>query len=190
MTDPLERLFIAVPLSGPVRENLSDWTGRLKESGTPFHKWVHPEDFHITLKFIGDTPRSTLPALSPLLEQAAAAHSPLELTAAGAGTFGPKDAPRILWAGLQGDLDALHRLQLDVEAACSSLGFEQEDRPYRPHITLARRYTGGHKWARERLDAPGEPPSASWTAEEIVVYRTHMGRSPMYERAEAFALRG
>ncbi|WP_068773366.1 RNA 2',3'-cyclic phosphodiesterase [Paenibacillus sp. FJAT-26967] len=191
MTSPTEdRLFVAVPLAESAKLLVGGWRQELESSGLRFQKWLHSADYHITLKFIGNTPASTLPELAPLLAGAASSHPPLRLSAAGTGTFGPKDAPSILWAGVQGDLDALQALQRDVEAACASLGFEPEDRPYRPHITLARRYSGGLPWTRELLPAPGDLPSVTWETDKIAVYRTHMGRSPMYERAADFALRG
>jgi 2'-5' RNA ligase len=63
------------------------------------------------------------------------------------GSFGPHTAPRVLWIGLGGDLAALEALQSRLAAGLKEEGFEPEARPFRPHITLARR----------RAAARGEP---------------------------------
>lgn len=180
---PTIRLFVAVPIPGLIAEKLQDWTLAHKE-WLPFRKWVHPQDYHITLQFLGDTPVSRAEALQAALREVRAASIGLALN--GAGTFGPAKAPRVLWAALTGDLKGLTSLHMAVTKATSSLGFEPEDRPYTPHITLARGFAGGGEMPIEATaDAPA---GVIWEADRFVLMQTHMQASPMYEVIGEFPL--
>ena len=173
------RLFAAVPVAASVKAQLHASLAEWRADGW-FKRWVHPDDYHITLKFLGETDAYRVKAVHAALRQAAGACSPFTLSAATVGCFGPPAAPTVFWAGLAGDLAALHALQRAVETQLVALGFEAERRPYAPHITLARQ---AQTATRDRLRAVALPPAESltWRADEIVLYRTHMGRSPMYE---------
>ena len=103
--------------------------------------------------------------------------------------FGPPAAPSILWAGLAGDLDALAALQREVAGVCARHGFPAEARAYRPHLTLARRYrTAAGPFKRAALATAGAPAGGwpVWQVEDIVLYRSHLGRQPSYEPLGVF----
>ncbi|MFK7695075.1 RNA 2',3'-cyclic phosphodiesterase [Paenibacillus sp. HJGM_3] len=195
------RLFVAVPLPPEVKALVTSALPTL-QAGLPFQKWVHPEDVHITLVFLGDTAPAAVPALEAALTRLASRAVPFPLRLEGTGTFGAPQAPRVLWAGLGGSLPALHRLQADAAREAAELGYAPEGRAYAPHVTLARRYAaggGGRGSARRHALQPekaGTPvpafsgdalwPAAAWTADRVVLYRTRMGRSPMYEPLREF----
>ncbi|NOU99964.1 RNA 2',3'-cyclic phosphodiesterase [Paenibacillus planticolens] len=181
------RLFVGIQLPPESRRALALWTGSLREA-LPFQKWTHPQDVHVTLCFLGDTSAETADALADELRQLAAAALPLTLHAEGLGVFGPPAAPSVLWAGVAGDLDALAALQREVAGACARHGFPAEARPYRPHLTLARRYrAAAGPFSRAAL-AAGAPTGGqpAWRVEDIVLYRSHLGRSPAYEPIGVF----
>ncbi|OPA78775.1 2'-5' RNA ligase [Paenibacillus selenitireducens] len=184
MGEPSVRLFVAVPLSKQAREALEQWTGHAKAE-IPFQRWVHPLDYHITLQFLGDTKPDQLGSLIEGLRAAVSTVSPLELSLKGIGTFGRDIAPRILWAGVGGDTGGLEALLKQVQERTKPLGFISEDRPYRPHITLAKKYGGDTPFAIDLLDSnPLEP--ITWLADRIILYQTHMAEQPMYEGIETF----
>ncbi|WP_158606863.1 RNA 2',3'-cyclic phosphodiesterase [Paenibacillus ginsengarvi] len=176
------RLFVAVPLPAELKSAVGAALNDLKRQ-LPFQRWVHPEDVHITLKFIGEVPPGSAAAIERELERIAARSNPFELRLQGAGTFGSASSPRILWAGLGGKLPLLRSLQADVEQAMASIGYAPEERSYSPHLTLARHYSGSGPINKEPLEGlfPPEDRRLEWTADRIVLYRSHMGRSPMYE---------
>lgn len=181
------RLFAAVPVDRHIRRILEQAAGKLR-AGSSFHKWAHPADYHITLKFLGDTSLDRADQVKEALAAAAAGRRPFLLELRQIGVFGPSSAPSILWAGVAGDTDALRLVQQGAEQELAKHGFAAEDRPYRPHITLARRYTGSVPFQREHL--PEIELNGTWTADRIVLYRSHLGNSPMYEEIESFALDG
>jgi RNA 2',3'-cyclic 3'-phosphodiesterase len=183
------RLFTAVPLPGSIRHQLSEWTSANKKH-YPFQKWAHPDDVHITLVFMGDTEENKIPAIKDDLQASVTTLSPFTLSLTGIGTFGPPAAPSILWTGLEGQMERLTELQKAVQAALVGLGFPKEDRPYRPHITLARRYNGSTPWSqvRSKLSVPFPLSGTEWTCDRIILFLSHLGRSPMYESIGEFTL--
>ncbi|TVY10366.1 RNA 2',3'-cyclic phosphodiesterase [Paenibacillus cremeus] len=193
------RLFIAVPLPGTVRDPMADFMRELKQE-LPFQKWVHPDDLHITIKFLGAASEQTMEQVKVALKQVAEAEErpSFELSLRGLGTFGKPSEPSVLWAGIHGEMRVLSELQARVEAAMAPLGFEPEARAYRPHLTLARRYSAantasdgngnGDDFPREKLRQLELPQPLTWSADQVVLYRSHLGRTPMYEAVAAYAL--
>jgi 2'-5' RNA ligase len=102
--------------------------GRFKQSG----------NFHLTLKFLGETSRVTAERLAEQLTIVGRNTEAFHLQMGQAGIFGAKPPIRVIWLGLAGELDRLHNLQQAVEAECAAFGFQREKRPYSPHITLAQ----------------------------------------------------
>ncbi|MCU6707504.1 RNA 2',3'-cyclic phosphodiesterase [Paenibacillus sp. J5C_2022] len=179
------RLFTALPLPASIAEELHLWTQLFRDT-LHFRKWTHWRDYHLTLQFLGETPPDKAEQLQAALQGITA--SPIELSLHGAGTFGPATAPRVLWAAVSGETDALTALHKAVVRTTQPLGFASEDRPYAAHITLARRYAGADgSFNREALRAI--PAGTKWTADRFVLMRTHMDKSPMYETIGEYPLR-
>lgn len=179
------RLFVAVPIPADIKKAVAAAVLDLKQSGQlPFKRWVHPEDVHVTLKFIGEVAPSATAPIEAELERVAARSNPFPLRLTGTGTFGSPQAPRVLWAGLGGEPERLRALQADVERQLAALGYAPEERPFAPHLTLARQHAGGGpvriEPLRERFGADSAA-GAEWTVDRLVLYRSHFGRSPMYE---------
>ncbi|WP_054956585.1 RNA 2',3'-cyclic phosphodiesterase [Paenibacillus dakarensis] len=171
------RLFIAVPLPQVVSEHIQRWSQEIGKQML-FRKWVHPQDYHITVQFLGDVKSKNVDSILSSLQAAVVKQQTIELSLQGAGVFGLSSAPRVLWAGIAGETEKLGKLQQAVTTAMLPLGFKPEDRPYRPHITVARKYKGG-SIAAELINTGPEP--VSWTTDKLVLFRTHMHSSPMYE---------
>ncbi|PTX60283.1 2'-5' RNA ligase [Melghirimyces profundicolus] len=187
-SNPLHRLFIALPLPGEQKELLAHWSGLLSERW-PFKKWVHPSDYHITVQFLGPCTFRQRRKVKNALKELAPGLEPFRLRIDGIGHFGVKTRPRILWAGVDGELNALHHLHDVVIDAVESLGFEREKRPYRPHITLAKKYKYNDfpYESMNRVFSP-DPDRCEWTVRELILYETHIYRSPMYHPLAAFRL--
>ncbi|NWL89903.1 RNA 2',3'-cyclic phosphodiesterase [Paenibacillus sp. 79R4] len=173
------RLFIAVPLPSSVKQMIADWCKEQRDQ-LFFQKWVHKEDYHITVQFLGDTSPERLDELRSAAIRAVANIRPIHMEALGCGTFGRADQPRVLWAGVHGELELLEQLQNNVIEENRKLGYIPEDRPYRPHITLARKYRAGYKLETDITGANLQ--FGSWTIDALVIYRTNMHHQPMYEK--------
>ena len=132
------RAFIAIELPPPLRRSLWEIERSLQSRPSRSIKWVPEGNLHLTLKFLGDVPLSQVPDIAGVVERAAASTHPLHLGIAGVGAFPSQLRPRVLWAGLGGDIEPLASLASKIDAALVGLGFPRETRPFTPHLTMAR----------------------------------------------------
>jgi 2'-5' RNA ligase len=176
------RLFIAVPVPSEFKQAIAGWTDEVKPH-LPFRKWVHHEDLHITMQFLGDTPSDRIPHITHALQEISAVSNHLLLCVESLGLFGRQSQPSVLWAGIGGNVKGLHSLQQRITDALKPLGFTPEERTFHPHLTLARNYTGTTPFDRNMLSDFPVPPSLhlEWQSNEITLYRSHLDKRPMYE---------
>jgi 2'-5' RNA ligase len=133
------RTFIAIELSEEIRTQLAEAQARLRaRSPGRAVKWVHPEGIHLTLKFLGNVPTGKISALSGAIERAVAGHTAFDIHLAGLGCFPDLNRPRVVWVGVEGDLEALEALQRAVEKELNALGYPPEGRRFTAHLTLGR----------------------------------------------------
>jgi len=110
----------------------------LKVAGHAFVKWVAPEGIHLTLKFLGNISPGRVAEITTVMEEAGKGFSSFMLGISKIGAFPNMRQPRVLWVGIDGEVDKLVVLQQRIDAALVPLGFTQETRPFSPHLTLAR----------------------------------------------------
>lgn len=127
------RLFVAVIPPRPVVLELRAALTTLPHDN-PGLRWCRPGTWHITLAFFGDVPEDSLADLKDRLGRAAARNTPMELALTGGGHFGG----RTLWTGVQGERDRLGRLAESVNSVARRCHIKVDERPFRPHLTLAR----------------------------------------------------
>ncbi|AIQ11579.1 hypothetical protein PDUR_06165 [Paenibacillus durus] len=183
-------MFTAVRLSPELRGAVGGMCRSLSRE-LSFAKWTHEEDYHITLQFLGDTDPRSIPDLVSVLKGAAADCRPFTLSLQETGIFGPPAAPRVLWAGVGGETDRLQELHSRIVAATLPLGFRAEERAYKPHVTLARKYRGERAFDPGYLHAFKQEADAldmSWRVEEWVLFVTRMHKKPMYEIVETLTI--
>lgn len=170
------RLFVAVDIAAAVFARVTAAAARLRALA-PDARWSRDEAGHVTLAFLGAVEEPRVPAIATIVRDVAARHRPFVLEVAGAGVFGPPARPRVLWADVAGDLDALAALQADVTAALVPLGVAPEARPFHPHLTLARTRSprGERGLAAAALAMRGERFGAQQVS-TLVLYESHLGR--------------
>jgi 2'-5' RNA ligase len=142
---------VACELPGEVREALAAVQRLLQEQGTEGLRWVRPEGIHLTLKFLGDVPARRLKAIEEALARAVREPFRLSVRLGRLGSFGGSTGLRVVWVGLEGEVEALARLAARVEAALEPMGFPRERRPFAAHLTLARVREGASPQDRRRL---------------------------------------
>jgi RNA 2',3'-cyclic 3'-phosphodiesterase len=170
------RCFVAVDVSPAVREALAARQAALaRAAGRADVRWVDPERVHLTLRFLGETPEARLDGLIAALRTASAEHPVLHLAARGVGGFPTITRPRVVWVGVDGDVTELVRLAGAVALALAPLGFPPETRPFSAHLTVGRvRSPRGLDRLVKALVAAGRPDLGAWTADEVVLYRSHL----------------
>lgn len=128
------RLFVALEPNSKVVANLTELVRRLGPV-SPI-QWVHPRNMHLTLKYIGETPKKGVDAVIQALGRVRVT-TPLNVPLAGLGFFPSTRTPRIFWVGAE-NTSALRQLATGVDAALQPLGVVPEVRPFQPHLTLGR----------------------------------------------------
>ncbi|WP_460683255.1 RNA 2',3'-cyclic phosphodiesterase [Modestobacter lapidis] len=148
-------------------------------------RWTPPERWHVTLQFLGEVPAAAVGPLREAAAPAVAAAPPMSLQVSGAGTFGARRRPAVCWAGLAGDVVPLTSLADRLGAAARTVRLPVEDRPFRAHLTLGRWPTGRPADATlaDRLAGYRGPV---WPVAEVVLWRSHLGPVPRYERLAAW----
>ena len=178
--------FIAVTIDEKVKQKLALWCEKVQP---PFQRFVHEQDLHITLAFLGGIESLILEELKVALQGMAKQHVPFSLTIDSLGYFGQKQAPRVYWASVKKE-EKLYELQKDVYQTCVDLGIKLEDRAYSPHITLARKYIGVVPYVDDGLKEKFHSylKSESWKVSSFVIYQTHLKKTPKYEVVASFKL--
>jgi len=132
------RSFIAIELPEEAKKGLARLRKGLERDEHKFVKWVDPGGIHLTLKFLGNIPSKRVAEITEAIEEAAQGVSPFHLEISGLGAFPSLRQARVFWVGIGGELDKLSRLQQNIDSALAALGFAKEERPFVPHLTLAR----------------------------------------------------
>jgi 2'-5' RNA ligase len=132
------RSFIAIELPEEARRGLARLRRKLERDEHKFVKWVDPGGIHLTLKFLGNVPSKRVTEITEAIGKAVPGNSPFRLEISGLGAFPSLRQVRVFWVGVGGELDKLSRLQQGIDSALAALGFTTEERPFVPHLTLAR----------------------------------------------------
>ncbi len=132
------RSFIAIELSEEAKKGLARLRKELERDEHKFVKWVDPGGIHLTLKFLGNIPAKWVTEITEAMGKAARGIYPFHLEISGLGTFPNLKQARVFWVGIGGEVDKLSSLQQNIDSALAALGFAKEERPFVPHLTLAR----------------------------------------------------
>ncbi len=193
------RIFIGIDLDAEISARISRFLEGV-QGFAPEARWVRPESLHITLKFIGEQKPEQVEAITERLRRVEG--SAFEIRLAGYGFFPTAKAPRVFWIGIQAG-PPLAELAERVDMAVAELGVPREDRPYSPHLTLARAggRSGSPKWRKgdapnatfavldKRLAAMGELDFGAITAREFILYQSQLSAAgSKYTKLQRFSL--
>jgi len=133
------RVFCAFELPESLRVRIKEHAKRVREAvSDAAASWSRPENIHLTMKFFGNVDQAKTPLISEVLARVAKEFSPVKIAVGGTGVFPRPSRPQVLWIGIDDRTDALAKLQKRLEDECAREGFPQEDRAFRPHLTIAR----------------------------------------------------
>ena len=131
------RTFVAVLIDQDQRARVAHVQDRAKKLA-PDVKWVAPENFHVTLKFLGSVREDTLPSVYASVDEAVRGFGEFEVSLSGIGAFPDARRARVVWVGIGSGRDRLQQLATRVEKSLTDLGFEKDDKGFRAHITIGR----------------------------------------------------
>ncbi|MGD9502936.1 MAG: RNA 2',3'-cyclic phosphodiesterase [Methyloceanibacter sp.] len=167
----MPRLFSAIEIPGNVAQRLT-----MLRAGLTGARWIDPENYHLTLRFIGDVDGATARDFTAALGEIMA--EPFELKLRGLGSFGG-GKPRAIFAGISPS-QGLEALQRANERAAREAGLPPEGRNYKPHVTLARLKGARAEAVAAYLGRQGDIGPESFTVSRFVLYssRNSVGGGP------------
>ena len=179
MAEGEQRLFVAVPLPAAAVADCAALIDAIRAGplgGVP--RWVHVPNLHLTVRFLGATPAARVDAVAAAVDTALAGFRAFDVELAGAGAFPDGRRPRTLWLGIRRGADELGAMARALDGALAPLGWPPEDRPYRPHLTVARLDAAPRADGVAIAQALGEAADGwgtAFRAGEAVLFRSHLG---------------
>ena len=131
------RAFIAIPLDPKIQHSIERMQDHLKKTNSDV-KWVKSENIHITLKFLGDVNTEQINSVKQALSNCTHNTRPFKVELSQLGAFPNIEHPRTLWVGLKDHKQKLSRMAVSLEKALGKIGFQGDQRPFSPHITIGR----------------------------------------------------
>ena len=178
------RLFLAAPLTDAVRQALAALLRDRAVRGLP-GRVVRPENWHLTLRFLGEVGEVECDRVTAALDQAALGPG-FSVRWGSLGAFPRPTRATVLWVGMEQGRTEAERLAGAVAEALEGAGFPPEDRPFRAHLTLSR--IRPHQDVTSLLDSAAQL-GVAMPVDRVALYRSHLGRGgARYEELDSFPL--
>jgi len=193
------RLFIALDIDDAIRERIARFVEGVRNFA-PDARWMKPESLHLTLKFIGEQPDASVEKIKQALATIEVATTEIHFRAY--GFFPTTKSARVFWIGMEAG-PQLAALAAAIDEKIAPLGIPKEDRPFSPHLTLARGPGGSgsprqrkedkpnrtFSYLQEKLAALPTPEFDTMTPREFFLYQSHLSpKGSTYEKLARFAL--
>jgi len=169
----MKRLFVAVKLT-PDENFLKTYVALRHALQLEKISWVQPENFHLTLKFLGKTPEEKLPAIRTALQQATEQTEAFSMKMTGTGIFGSSYKPRVIWFGVDNDT-AIYQLGETVLNNLDKADFPRDRQNFVPHLTIGRINKIEHKkMFQEAIAAHRYDFLQEFPVDKIILYESLM----------------
>jgi len=188
------RTFVAIELDDALKAAIRQVQDELKRAPVArIGRWVSPDGIHLTLKFLGDVSSGRVPEITQAIERGCRSSAPFPISLTRPGFFPNAHRLRVVWVGVDGDVETLLRLQRSVESELDAIGFPPERRGFQPHLTLARIRDYARPAEREemakRIGATQVDEAVSMLARQVHLIRserrptgavyTHLAAAPL-----------
>lgn len=182
------RTFIAVDIPKEIKMELDRLISELRPLG-PDIRWVKAANLHLTMRFLGDIPKSSIQGLSDCLPQSLKDFGAFEISLAQLGGFPSLRKARVIWVGGGEGADKLVSLALAIENACLSGGFGPADKPFSPHLTIGRvKFPKVHEKLIETIEGLNFR-SPLFAVNEVVIFKSDLSPSgPKYTSLDIIGL--
>jgi len=169
------RAFIALALEPALAAEVKKLQQRLSSPGGMV-RWINPEHLHLTLQFLGTVAADRVDDLIAALRRACARAVPFQLTLEGAGCFPNAKSPRVIWIGIQGDLQPLRRLQEQIAQETKVFGDHRDLRAFQPHLTIGRVKASGAEAIRagQAIECVTVPKLGDWPVQQVLLVQSEL----------------
>jgi len=177
----LIRSFLAIELPKPILRKIEEVQGDLKSTHADV-RWVNAEKIHLTLKFFGNIEESKIEPIVKSIEGPIQTTPPFSLKVKGVGAFPHLKNPRVIWMGLTNGKENIISLQQRLEVLLEKIGFQTEDRPFHPHLTLGRvKSSRGREELVGRMEKYREGEFGDFQVETVILFKSDLRPSgPIY----------
>lgn len=170
-----KRIFIAINISEEARTQANNYLENLRKDFRPLRVgWERAEKLHLTLKFLGEIDEKQLMDLEKIVEQTARKIKKFNIGLAGTGIFPDLRKARVLWIGVTDKDKVLPEIFELLNTELTKLGFQRENKAFRPHLTIARlrEPEKSRSLAERHLAEKFEP--VEFEVAEIVIYESRL----------------
>lgn len=168
----MARLFIGIKLPRSYQDRVHPFTQDLGKGIDTKVNWTRPNNWHLTLKFLGDTEESRIPAITDAL--AAIDRPSFTMQAGGGGAFPHAKHPSIIWLDLLQGSQQCQDLAATINDALDALGIAREKKRFRPHLTLGRIKRPGRDDWQGVLDAVGKETWPEFTVDRFTLWESEL----------------
>jgi 2'-5' RNA ligase len=139
-------------------------------------RWINPEHLHLTLQFLGNVAADRLGELVAALRRACSQTPPFQVALEGAGCFPSSKSPRVIWIGIQGELEPLRKLQSQIALETRTFGDHGEERAFQPHLTIGRVKASGleGRAVGQAMELAAVPKLGDWTVQHVLLVRSEL----------------
>jgi 2'-5' RNA ligase len=170
------RLFIAVPVSGVVKEEVRKVIDDFPVENPPW-RWIPVENYHLTLRFLGETDAGMISPIGESVEGVVSEISPFEISFGPFGAFPSMRRPRVVFFKVDSGVEELSNMAHLLEREMRELGFKEEKRKFRAHLTLARIRRSLPRAVKIEMESvPPLPPKARQSVGNVVLMESILGR--------------
>ena len=170
------RSFIAIEIPEEIKKAISSIQNELKKSLGKVSNisWARPETTHLTLKFLGDVPEEKIRSTEEALRLSARGIKAFNISVTGLGGFPNLEVPRVLWAGTFESAE-LKNLHAAIEGSLYAIGFEKDEKPFTPHLTLARiKSPFEGKKLSKAIKELGTDIKADFIADSVILFKSEL----------------
>jgi len=187
----LVRSFLAIELPKPILRKIEEVQGDLRLTHADV-RWVSPERIHLTLKFFESIEESRIDSIFKSIEEPIQNTLPFSLKVRGVGAFPHLKNPRVIWIGLVEEREILTSFQKQIETQLEKIGFQPENRPFHPHLTLGRmKSSRGKEELVGRMGRHKEVEFGDFKVERVVLFKSDLRPSgPIYTPLRELRLGG
>ena len=186
------RSFLAFELPLEIKNIVARVSGELRQS-TLNARWVKVDNIHLTVVFMGSIETEDIPAIARGVQEVCQTYAPFDISLKGIGCFPNTRSPRVLWLGLDGDLEPLSEFRDALQGHLTGFGIKEEKRKFKPHLTLARFRKPKKMDAKEDqlLSKYEDISSAVCSLKELILFKSDLKPTgAVYTKVESWPLMG
>jgi 2'-5' RNA ligase len=186
------RSFLAFELPSEIMSILSHALQDMKKTALNV-RWLKPGNIHLTVVFLGNVPQENLEAIERSADAVCRRFGLFNISLVGTGIFGSRRNPRVLWGGLDGDIERMSLFRDALQKELAPLGIKQEKRRFRPHLTFGRfkKYTRTGSRLDELLSRYKDLKSPTCALKELVLFKSDLKPGgAVYTKLDTWPLAG